>query len=111
MNQNQIVATPFSATRNVKKCACGTQFLAQSHKHDKCRGCHIKARKAEDLKVAQRIEAQRKAEEGRKAETEIRAMLKEMFVKNELPKHAKVTRSGSQVAVAWGGMSATFHMA
>ena len=112
MNQNVTPSTTAAATfkfasgRVAKKCACGTQFLAERPQHDKCRGCHIKVRKEADSKAANL-----RAIEDRKAEAAASiAALKEAFFQNALPKSAAVSRNGRQVVVSWMGRSTTFYV-
>lgn len=104
--------------QNIRTCSCGSKFIAPSMapKASRCRRCHLEfkaAQKVTEQKAAEKGAAMRKIEEKKRADAEICSMLKEMYLAKKLPKHAKVTRClrGSQVAVSWGGLSATFHTA
>lgn len=106
MSANVVKAATVSKVRTCTNCP--KQFVppTAAPKAEMCRACHQAAKRHE----AERQRALAAVAQREKAAKETSTLLREWFEKDQLPKSAKVIRSGRQVTVAWQGMSATFHV-
>ena len=105
MNISLNAPSPLASGRLVRRCACGTSFLASRPGHDKCRRCHMARRRVEEAPAAvARAAAERRAEG-----PALQEALKTAWKDGGLPKSAAVRQSGRQIVICWMGRSVTFY--